>query len=753
MGKRPDMSGLIRRYSPVFLLLAFAVLGSYFVVYSGPTGGGLSWFFSSDPGCGRDYWMDGNWSKASIPYVSASPPKNSCFIGVGPVPENLVVRAEDLVTAAFADGNRIYSNTAGNMRCVDCAGRQINVGEGHGWVLFDVAKFGGMLRFDAYPVKPTPEVQIIALALIIAFLLITPEGTLKRASTVAAVAFLAGVSFLLPIYENVGYWGRGDWDYVFTNIAVVGNVLMQQHQLPFWNPYLCGGSPLLGFPGWIKADPFLIVPFVLGVVAGVKVNLLLFTMVGMFGCHLLASFLRIRTISRYHLSVVFMFSGFFAYRLYEGHYQYFALMYLPYITLFLLKSFNDLRHALALSLFIALFVLFAHPIMDVFLGLFLASISVAEAAVTASRRGASKPWWRPLAAPAVACGLACLLLAFLLLPELEFSLLHPRQLIEKLLPDFDIQLLYSSLARAPTDPLVPKWWGWHEFGGFIGIPALMLSFFGFVASLRRGGLLGPAVALVVFLLIILGSNSPFDLWGLLHDLPMVHSLRDPERGIGFVVFILAIYSSIGLSGLEGRFPRIANVVFAASFALIFLSNTQLLYGVFGVIPYDVAGSADGFRQIKYPLTQGAYSNMYPYIGAGVGLTNCYSSGLLERRTTSDTQQAYRGEAYLLGSRGTAALSAFSQNSFTVDVDAAGDDLLIVNQNYEQNWRVEGGFVREYKGLIAANVTSGRHQMRFYYLPWAFLAGCVLSIAGLFAFAYLARKYGLGPFRPEADDGR
>src|SRR5260370_42234895 len=47
------------------------------------------------------------------------------------------------------------------------------------------------------------------------------------------------------------------------------------HQLPFWNPYKCGGMPMLGNPESSIVTPFLLLYLVFGLIPGILVQIYL----------------------------------------------------------------------------------------------------------------------------------------------------------------------------------------------------------------------------------------------------------------------------------------------------------------------------------------------------------------------------------------------------------------------------------------------------------------------------------------------
>ena len=64
---------------------------------------------------------------------------------------------------------------------------------------------------------------------------------LRRALPIyAALAIL----FCWPLFSVPGGFGIMDWDQHFFLYAAVAKSVLAFHQLPFWNPWYCGGNML-----------------------------------------------------------------------------------------------------------------------------------------------------------------------------------------------------------------------------------------------------------------------------------------------------------------------------------------------------------------------------------------------------------------------------------------------------------------------------------------------------------------------------
>lgn len=100
---------------------------------------------------------------------------------------------------------------------------------------------------------------------------------------------------------------------------------------------------------------------------------------------------------------------------------------------------------------------------------------------------------------------------------------------------------------------------------------------------------------------------------------------------------------------------------------------------------------------------------------------------------------YQGDTVILekdvacvGGEGTATITRYTPNHVEIEVNADGDSLLILGDQYDDDWRVEidgksASLLRVNTVVRGVCVPSGRHQVVFKYRPWSFYIGGILSI--------------------------
>src|SRR2546427_6354046 len=110
-----------------------------------------------------------------------------------------------------------------------------------------------------------------------------------EAVVIAVAALLFGAAFSLPLLLHLGQAGvHQDWDLLWQLQWAAQQSVAHFHQLPLWNPYKCGGMPLLANPHSRIITPFFLLHLLLGPVTGVHVEIPLHLAIGWGGGYLLA---------------------------------------------------------------------------------------------------------------------------------------------------------------------------------------------------------------------------------------------------------------------------------------------------------------------------------------------------------------------------------------------------------------------------------------------------------------------------------
>jgi hypothetical protein len=154
------------------------------------------------------------------------------------------------------------------------------------------------------------------------------------------------VAFCLPLFEQPLGLGVSDWD---RQLFYYGSVIRSavHGQLPFWNPWSCGGTVLWQHPEVSLVSPAYALAAMMPLALAIKVTVVLYYVAGFAGMHLLLR--RIVRLSALPvvacLASLFAFSSSFSRQLAEGHADVLPAFLLPLLLYaFLRGSAGSVRH-------------------------------------------------------------------------------------------------------------------------------------------------------------------------------------------------------------------------------------------------------------------------------------------------------------------------------------------------------------------------------------------------------------------------
>ncbi len=255
---------------------------------------------------------------------------------------------------------------------------------------------------------------------------------------VCGLIVAAAMIWGLPLFKGLDHWGRGDWDQFSFRYGTARKAWLDYHQLPTWNPYVNGGNVLLGHPHSPALSPLFLPVLVLGVPLGLRVQVVMFVILGLSGMAALLRRLGVSWAGAFLGGVLLMLSAHFLLHIAEGHQEWCALGLVPWVAWCLVRGEEDRRWVVGAGLVFALALVHGSiyvaavlsPLMGVYAGL-----------ESLRRRG-----WGPLVRWLGAMMLAALCAAVVLLPRIEFVRANPRP------TDRYEQIAWRALARMLLDP-------------------------------------------------------------------------------------------------------------------------------------------------------------------------------------------------------------------------------------------------------------------------------------------------------------
>jgi hypothetical protein len=315
-------------------------------------------------------------------------------------------------------------------------------------------------------------------------------------------------------------------------------------------------------------------------------------------------------------------------------------------------------------------------------------------------------------------------------------------------------------------PAPVAFYGWHEWGIYIGWVAFLALLFGAVFARGRREL---PLKWVGLLLVVLGFGAfhEYAPWTLLHLAPIFKSQHVPSRWLypGALVLSL-VFSAMVERGLV-RLRAFRGVVELGLLAAAAWVSWDV--GTIARLPMiDMFGShmPTIAMETKEFHTDAHVADKYEYDGvsygqgtlpseiANVGQIDCMifpglnifakdEKGIIKGLGAKGRgDPAYRGEAYTASGKGKASLIHFTPNAMAVRVEGGTPgDLLVLNQNWDGGWRGDGVPAVDYHDVVATPIAKPDEIVLFRYRPnywWTSLVVFTLTTAGI-VYAYVRRR--------------
>jgi hypothetical protein len=592
---------------------------------------------------------------------------------------------------------------------------------------------------------------------------------------------IASVLFCVPLFSGLDYHGRSDWDQYTFRYETPRVALLRDHQLPFWNPYVNGGTVLLAHPHCPVLSPWYLIVLVLGGPLGLRVQVLLFMVAGATGMAALLGRWGVLGPGRFVAGIVYQMSGFYVLHVADGHLSYCVIGLMPWLLLCLLQLGVSYRFLILAGLLLGSVLTFGTVYMLAVFAPFFSIWALLESVRT--RKWCFAAGWVGVVAITV------LLSAAKLLPQLQFVEANPREtaaegfsprglfhvfldarqaflyratqdaLAYRATRDTYLQPLHDEFKRLPDEVSTSTAeslgdlgfrWQWQEYSGYVTHLGLALAVWGMVVSWRARWPLYVAGLLAANT--VLGNGSPLDTWSMLHQLPFYQSLHVPSRFLAAVVFTLAVAAGYGLDWFARRVavtkrPILQLLVHGVIPAAIYVELAALGWTVFSdvfvVPPRPVSVQRDfAVRYLRGSLIYLPVmrSDLCVHLRSNSGVLIEYENVAVPRgdvRTADDPN--YRGEVFLEPDRGSATIDRWTMSRVDISCQVDAPARLSLNQNYYDGWQaVVHGNSGSRKlaaepspgGLVSVDVQPGENRVEFYYVPKNFYWGMAVSLMTL-----------------------
>jgi len=591
------------------------------------------------------------------------------------------------------------------------------------------------------------------------------EGAEKRAflietslAVLGAIGF--GVAFTWPILWRLSYIGvADDWAEHLQPDWVAYYTITHFHQVPLWNPYRCGGMPLLAHPLSLCVSPLFLVQLILGPFVGANLQIPIHLAIGWLGGYVLGRCLKLGVVASVVCATIFPASSWYYLHIAIGHLEYLPTMYMPLTIamLWLAIERQKLLFCMIAGLLLAL-TLEEGGVYQCTRVVLLAGVLVTYLAIV---NGNLWPLWAIAVFGFASIGFG----AIKLFPcWYDVMRIHPRPIAE--LEYNPLSALFTGILTrdqfwdrfAAGRPIPGAAWAFFEWGDYISAMSLALAAIGIVASPRR--MFPWLLAGVLFFIISIGGPHPWYPWAILHHLPLFSSERVPERCMMVFVFGIGVVAAYGADFITRRLGFFGTILGSLLVAAIIVDawlvnrpnlnspaeaapphqfGEALLNARLSGLPNSVSYSPE-FRQFwgsPWEMVGTSESNMGA-IFCNEGMTDFYD--ISRRSVIGFNESGYFGEQFLVRP-GSVTPANWTPNALTFDIDSATDNMVIVNQVYDPGWRVVSGSgeATESGGMLSVRVPAGRQRLTLAYRSRAFNLGVFVTILTCIAAVVVWRK--------------
>lgn len=567
-------------------------------------------------------------------------------------------------------------------------------------------------------------------------------------------------AFYSLYFDNIDKNQENDSDwYEFTSIHhYERNTVLEYGQLPLWNPYVGGGYPNFAYPFSTFLSPFFIFILLFGEIIGRKLISFMLIMAGTVGMFFLLSHLHKKSrIGVLFGTLLFSLSSYIPYQLHSANYKMPYFMLLPLIMLFYLKSFKNIKYTFYAA-FLLFLVFINGEIVFLFLMLFLLLYSLFRF-IYFDRQFMN---FRVVKVFGALLVLVILFSMVKLIPLLELISMsdgcsgdlgidNPEcsNTYENLKGNY---LSYSEFIDSFTQGKLKD----HHtnYLGVIPIILLLASCFfinsrNYVYYLLFG----------IFTVFLLGTNFFVDLYRFVFMLPVFSSVVKVNKYIPFLLLFSASliipFAVSKLGEIKGKTVRKIGfycVIFLILFSISnqFLTNREYVRDLFlfdntdfeKVDTFHHENFLDQTRRDSIHVASLQYEN----VKRGVGTLNWYGVIILPELAipkyliTNDSDRLlnldYRGEYYFVSGEGNIIQNYFSPNRQDYSLSLNGSSQMVINQNYNRNWKSSCGDVVSYDGLLSIKNLDGCNSVILRFIPFSFLVGFLISFSVMLISFYL-----------------
>jgi hypothetical protein len=575
--------------------------------------------------------------------------------------------------------------------------------------------------------------------------------TIRRPDRAEGLAFAGyvGISlyFTYPLLASGAGLGISDWDAILFQHASLIKSVYEYGQMPFWNPWYCGGNVLWQNPQLPLVTPIYLFALALPLAVAMKLNIVVHYLVGFMGMHVLLT--RVFKLwfapAVFFLGTTFTLAGGPALHLVVGHATFLPYFYLPWILFLFLSALETgaLRFAVGAAAGIALCILAGGIHITFMAAVGLGCFSLAAAALGRD--------WRPLALLATVGILAALLAAPKLVPMAEFVTYRDLVDIRYFVPAPDqvtsdiLRHIFTDAYQYPRLRFRDQLYGWHEYGNYLGPlgPLLIVASFVWILIVRPRGdpnRIGVSLAItsVILFAVMLGEVGTYAPYALLRRLPLFSQFRLPSRyTLVFTLFAVAMVGDVfGVvtperSGAPRLRGFVSVILILAACCLAYWSR-QHFAGAFPLSPLT-----SSFRLLARPgaptinLEADGFTGDSPMLRAMMER----NQAVLRCNEPLQLPGSVQSDKPIVFAEGTARISeiVFRPNRIRFGLLSRDADRVFVNQRYVNGWRSSLGplTIDAATKLAFVRVPPGAAtRVELSFVPPGLFSGLILLLTGL-----------------------
>jgi hypothetical protein len=494
------------------------------------------------------------------------------------------------------------------------------------------------------------------------------------------------------------------------------------HELPFWDPYYCGGIPALGTPSARFASPTFLLTLLFGTLRANPLIGMAMTVVGLEGTYRYARAYGGGVLGAMVASPIFAVSGAFTAWGQADWTNFYAFQLIPWTLFGARRAFRGSRRGvIVLAASVAWMIGFG--------GTYAAPLTAVAVAwegllAVAERRNRPRDVARTLVFALTTLAFAVALSLFRIWPIADNLAGSPRVLGGG--DSTSLKDLYADLFGHE---------GWTVFHGAYAVGSLVLPVL-FLGGLRRRAmpLLGSGL---LWLWIALGYGVKPSLFGLLRTVPPYTMLRAPDRFLMLFALGVAVVASLAVRRFEviGHRRPLVFVLALACAGVVGWDAYILVKNSRDDASGPPRGSPPAIVDRRFRQSRGNRWLAFYYFKMSRGVLACFDDYNVSQ--SPELRGDLPAEEYLRDKEaGTVTETAWAPGRIDLKVSLARAARVYVNQNWHPGWRASDGAVVSEDGLLAVDLPKGEHVVVLRFLPRSAIAGGLTSIAAAALAIYL-----------------